>query len=181
MALAEGSGAMRSVVAQERRAQVNQWVILAVLAFFLWQYGVQQWRISQAIKIESIEVTNVRVLGSSEVCPGDRLSVAFDVDVKGFGIVIWDSSTQHDGQPATLSVAKRVPVDGPVTLNLVDEWNIPIIPEIMLEGERKWQPGNYVRLVTVSASTSYVSRFVEPRKFVVPFTIKASCGIQRTP
>lgn len=175
MALAEGSGAMRGAISTERRAQFNQWVILAVLGFFLWQYGLQQWRISQAMKIESIEVSNIQLATAPEVCPGDRVQINFDVDVQGFGIVIWDSSTQYKGQPATFSEAKRVPVDGPVTLKLPDEWNVPIIPELMLEGQRKWIPGEYGRLITVSASTSYVSRFVEPRKFIVPFRIKADC------
>lgn len=177
MTLGEGSGALRGAIRQERRAQLNQWIILGVLAFFLWQYAVQQYRISQAIKIESIEISNTRLISPPAVCPGDRVSVAFDVDVVGFGIVVWDASTQYGGQPATFSEAKRVPVDGPVTLNLTDEWNIPVVPEIALQGQHKWVPGHYERLVTVSASTSYVSRFVEPRKFIVEFEIKPSCGL----
>lgn len=177
MALAEGSGALRSAKATERRAQFNQWIILAVLAFFLWQYAIQQYRISQAIKIESIEISNVRLISAADVCPGDKVTLTFDVDIQGFGIVIWDSSTQHDGRPATLSEAKRVLVDGPVTLNLVDEWYIPVVPDILVDGARQWIPGDYTRLVTVSASTSYVSRFVEPRKFELPIRIKPSCGM----
>lgn len=177
MQVGEGSGALRSAKAQERRAQVNQWVILVVLGFFLWQYGVAQWRIAKAIKIESITVSNQRLLTAPEVCPGDRVSVAFDVDVQGFGIVIWDASTQSQKQPATLTEAKRVPVDGPVTMHLMDEWDVPLLSDIPLDGQRQWQPGQYERLITVSASTSYVSRFVEPQKFTIPFTIKAKCGM----
>lgn len=177
MALSEGSGALRSVKQTERRARINDFIILGVLGFFLWQYGVQQWRINQAIKIESITVSNQHLITPTEVCPGDRLSVAFDVDVQGFGIVIWDSSTQRAGQPATFSEAKRVPVDGPITLHLTDDWDVPLLPAIMLNGERKWLPGKYDRLVTVSASSSYVSRFVEPRKFTVEFRIKDKCGM----
>jgi hypothetical protein len=175
MALMEGSGAKRTAVYLERRALATQWLILAVLGFFLFQYGLQTYRVSQAVKIESIDVSNVHLITPQDVCPGDKVAVAFDVDVQGFGILVWDSSTQHKGQPATFSEAKRVPIDGPVTLNLVDEWYIPVVPEIMLEGRRQWVPGDYGRLVTVSASSSYISRFVEPRKFVVPFRLKPSC------
>lgn len=171
----EGSGALRKAIDSERRAQLNQYIILGVLAFFVGVYFFQWWRISQAIKIDRIAVSNVRLIGPSAVCPGDHLTTRYDLDVQGFGIIITDGATYRDGQPITYSQSQRVPADGPATLVLTDDWIVPPQPDMMVHGSREWLPGDYERLVTLAASSSWISRFVEPQRFTVPFQIKVGC------
>lgn len=172
----EGSGDLRRVIATERRAQLNQYIIMAVALFFLATYGAQWWQIQQAIKIDSIAVSNVRVVGPSSLCPGDRLVVRFDLDVQGFGILISDGTTYYEGQPVTYSESRRIPGDGPAMLTLTDDWIVPAHPDMMIHGSRGWIPGEYERLVTLAPSSSWVSRFVEPQKFTVPITLAEDCS-----
>lgn len=171
----EGSGALRKAIDSERRAQLNQYIILAVLAFFVGVYALQWWRINQAIKIDRIEVSNVRLIGPATLCPGEALTIRYNLDVKGFGIIITDGATYRDGAPITYSQSQRIPGDGPATLTLTDDWIIPPRPDMMIFGSREWVPGKYERLVTLAPSSSWVSRFVEPQRFTVPFEIGEGC------
>jgi hypothetical protein len=171
----EGSGVLRKAIATERRAQVNQYVILAVLLFFVATYVYQWWRVSQAIKIDRIAVSNIRTISPSFLCPGDDLAIRYDLNVKGFGIIIADGAAYYAGQPVTYSDSRRIPSEGPATLTLTDEWRIPIQPDMSIAGAQTWIPGRYERLVTLAPSSSWVSGFVEPQRFTVPFTIREGC------
>lgn len=173
MAQIDSAGAIRRTHATERRAKISEVLILGVLFFFLFQYGVQWYRISQALKIDGIKVSEPRVVSPTNLCPGDELIVRYALTVQGFGIVIADGATYFDGQPVTFSESERVPPsDGPTTIVLTHKWIVPDRPDFMIHGAEAWIPGQYTRQVTLAASTLWVSRFVDPQSFDVQFAIR---------
>lgn len=176
MAQIDSPGTLRKTRTVERRAKITEYLILAVLVFFLFQYGMQVYRVGQALKIDSITVSNPRVISPTNLCPGDELVVRYHLEVQGFGIVIADGATYFGGQPVTFSESKRIPPsNGPANLTLSHTWVVPERPDFMIHGAEKWLPGQYERQVTLAASTLWVSRFVDPKSFDVVFQIPASC------
>lgn len=159
----------------ERRGQVVNSVLAILLGAVLVWALIANWRSSQLPKIESITIDSVSVIGSSDLCPGETLTLAYQASIEGYGVVMWDDSVLHNDQPVTFSDTKRFTVDGPVTLKLRDVWRVPVTPDTSASELPAWLPGSYWRYITISAPATFTSRYTPPGRLKVPFKIRKGC------
>lgn len=160
----------------ERRGQAIN-LILAGLLLFVIAWGLwATWRDRHLPKIDSIAIEGVHVVGSTALCPGDSLTILYQVSIEGMGVVMWDDSVMRTNQPAQFSEPKRFIVEGPVTLDLRDVWRVPQYPDDTTSSLLAWLPGGgYTRYIAVSAPATFTSRFTPPALLKVGFSIRANC------
>lgn len=176
MAQIDFSPALQQIIKPiERRGQViNTVLAFCLIVILAWSvYAV--WRDRQLPKIDGISIDSVQVIGSSDLCPGETLTLAYQTTIDGFGVVMWDDSILHGDQPVIFSESRRFIVDGPETLRLRDVWKVPDLPDGSASDMPAWLPGSYWRYITISAPATFTSRFTPPGRLKVPFSIRENC------
>lgn len=170
------SPAMKQIMKPiERRGHVLNIVLAALLIIIIVWAVVASWRDRSQPKIDSIAISNVQIVGSSALCPGDRLTVLYRLRVDGQGTLMWDNGVYRGNQPAEFSNTKRLYVEGPVTLDLHDVWQVPEYPDAANSSLPAWLPGQYVRYIAISASSTFTSRYTSPARLVAHFSIRPKC------
>jgi hypothetical protein len=161
----------------ERRVQVINYVLAALLAIVLGWALYASWRNAQQAKIESLTLVedSVRVLSPAALCPGDTLAIHFALDVRGTGTVILDDFVQYQDHTVKFSRGWRDWFGDSGRRIYEDRWVIPSRPEMPVDESGEWIAGDYVRTISVAASNAYVSRYTEPVSFPVGFTIREGC------
>ena len=167
----------QAVLNGARRMQALNYVLAALLIICIAWGLYATWRGSLQEKISSIDLVpnSVKVLGPTDLCPGDTLKIRYALKIVGVGVVISDDSVKYGDHTVKFSDSRRDIIDQSETRTYEDLWTIPERPAMAIDGELKWVPGTYVRYVSVAASNIYVSRYTDPVRFTVPFTIRADC------
>src|SRR5687768_13915746 len=70
----------------------TQWALLAVLILIsaAWIYGFVESFFTT--KIRNIEISDTRIVGSSNLCPGELLTIAFHLKADGTGKLVEDAT-----------------------------------------------------------------------------------------
>ena len=170
--------------AQQRR-KITDYAAVILLIMVLVAWGISIWRNNQVPKIESIALVpnSVVVIGPAdsatpggklEFCPGDIMTVQFEVMIKGEGTIYADDAAHHQNHTVKFSDLWRDIVQ-PGQRLYQDPWLIPDRPDMAIDGSREWVAGEYERVISVAASNIYISRYVPPATFPVPFYIAEDC------
>lgn len=176
-------GPMLRQSTQRRRVTDYAAVLLLVIALGWWGYIT--WLNRQVPKIVSIELVpnSIMVIGPSnrvmtdgrlEFCPGDTMTVRYQITIDGNGVIFADDAAHHQNHTVKFSSTWRDIVD-PGTRMYDNDWTIPPQPDMAIDGARAWLPGQYMRVISVAASNIYISRYVPPATFEVPFYISEDC------
>lgn len=153
----------------------TQWALLAVLILIAaaWVWGFIHNIFST--KISNIEITDVRIVGSSDLCPGDSLVIAFYLKADGTGKLVEDATVWVEIPPKTVIYSNSLPflVDGTLDQEQTVAWPIP---ETYLDpttaGKKPLPPGNYKRIFAIGSETDE-DEFALDR---VLFSIREDCG-----
>lgn len=174
----EMSDQFRQVVERgQRRMQVINYILAVLLIIVLVWAFYASWRQSLQEKISSIDLVpgSVRVVGPTDLCPGDTLTIRYALKIVGVGVVISDDSVKYGDRTVKFSNSRRDIIDQTETRNYEDKWTIPEQPDMEIDGHPGWMPGTYVRYISIAASNIYVSRYTDPVRFTTQFTVKPDC------
>lgn len=154
-----------------------QWALLAVLILIVasWVYGITSNILSTRIK--HIHLTDVHIIGSSNLCPGDKLVIGFYVKADGTGKLIQDATVRTEYPPKTIIFSESLPylVDGTLDQEQTVAWPIPftfIDPETAVR--KNLSEGTYRRIFSISSATDE-NQFGLDR---VIFNIRKGCPTQ---
>jgi hypothetical protein len=162
----------------ERRLNFTQFIIIALLVVVISvPFLIYYWFAQTSDVIRDVEISNVQILGSNELCPGERLSWSFALTVTGTGNLDIDGTSYRISPPSTIvfSNTRRMVVFGDMQELVVDSWLVPVTRVNPASGEAEPFPsGSYLRLIAISSP----SRSTIFTKAIVPFTVKAEadCG-----
>lgn len=162
-------------------------VVLLLIVLALWGYSA--WQNSYVPKITSITLVegSIVVIGPEEsvnergvmaFCPGDTMIVQFELQFQGEGTIYADDAAHYQNHTVKFSDLWRDIVETG-TRTYQDPWMIPPRPDMAIDGAqgapREWVAGSYTRVISVAASNIYISRYVPPATFEVPFRIAEDC------
>lgn len=165
--------------AQRKRATDYAAAVLLIIVLAVW--GSNSWRNGLVPKIESLALVpdsvviigpadSVALSGRLEFCPGDPFTVRYQLAFEGEGTIYADDTAHYRNQTVKFSTLWR-DYAKPGTRIYENLWVIPPQPDTAIDGERQWVAGIYVRTISVAASNIYISRYVPPATFEVPFRI----------
>lgn len=169
----------------KQRRRITDYAALVLLIIVGMWWGYSAWRNSQVPKIESLALVPNSVVvigpagsvgnsGDMEFCPGDTMTVRYQVAIKGEGVIYADDAAHRDNVTVKFSTLWR-DYAKPGVRPYDNEWVIPLRPDMAIDGRREWVSGHYTRVISVAASNIYISRYVPPATFEVPLTIKKGC------
>lgn len=138
----------RHIVEQRQgRTQIINYVSsILLLILFVWA-ALSWWN-------NRISISNLHIVGESELCGGDWLIVAYDLYVNGTGVLVRDASTERVSPPRTVIFSEplRYSVTGPIREQVIRAWQVP---REFLDFETgrmaPLPPGEYLRNVSVSS------------------------------
>lgn len=166
----------------ELRRQIkrtNRFVLFILLAMIVGPVAFSAWFARQYPSINSIAISDMRTTGDTDLCPGDALTITYNFDAEGAGVLVRDATTWNVTPPKTLifSTSRRFILDGPVAEHVIETWHVPTFyrdPET--DTDAPLPPGAYRRYVAIAAA--------RPAGVVaiayVDFTIREDChGVER--
>lgn len=132
------------------------WLLIVILAIIV---GTYIWGIVRAIRtptIRDVQISNVRVEGPTALCPGELLTIAYDLRADGTGKLVEDAAIWIEVPPKTViySITRPFLVDGLVDQRETIAWEIPktyINPADLKE--TPLPPGPYRRIFSVGSPT----------------------------
>lgn len=167
----------------QRRRVTDYAGVLVLLLIIAW-LAYSTWRNNQIPKIESIALVPGSVVvigpaeravpGGMEFCPGDNMIVRYQLAIVGEGVIYADDAAHRGNQTVKFSTLWRDIVE-PGLRTYENPWPIPAQPDMAIDGQRRWVTGSYTRVISVAASNIYISRYVPPATFEVPFKIGSDC------
>lgn len=172
-----------AVVQRQEKNQFISYVTAAILIFLLGWALVSWWQNRQLPKIEAIALVENSVVvigpaesvapdGAMEFCPGDTMTIRYQLAIDGEGTIYADDAASHGNQTVKFSqIWRDVVVTG--VRPYENPWDIPSHPDMPIDGQSEWVSGLYTRTISVQASNLYVSRYVKPATFPVVFRMKS--------
>lgn len=123
-------------------------------------------------------LSDVRVTGPIDLCPGETLDFEFDVTVKETGTYnLWMSTWKTEPPPSTIIFSEVQPfvIGSERSFPVTRKWLVPTIYEDPADSERKPMiPGTYIRDISVTAE----GRNTSNRPLQVVFRIREGCKDQ---
>lgn len=158
-----------------RQIKIVNMALLALVVVLIAVPAVGGWWVSRQLPVVStVTVDNLRVIGASALCPGDPLTVEYDLHAKGAGILVRDWTSWLVTPPKTMifSTSRRFILDGPIDQHLRETWHVP---SLYLNYETEvYEPlpvGDYRRYLAISSpSRSTVIAIAN-----VPYSIRGDC------
>lgn len=121
------------------------------------------------------ELSEVRVTGSNELCPGETLDFEFDVIAREVGTYnLWMSTWKVDPPPSIIIFSETEPfvIGSERQFVIQREWIVPETYEDKADNERKpLAPGSYFRDISVTAE----GRDTKNDPIQIAFTIRSNC------
>ena len=161
----------------ERRLNVTQWILVALLFTVIAVPVVVSWWIAkQTPFISTVSVDNVQAVSGTALCPGDVLLVSYDFHAKGAGVLVRDRTLwQLEPPPKTIifSASRRFILTGPIDQHLTEAWHVPPTyrnPETDLF--EPIPPGDYALLMAISSP----SRSTVVAISSVSFSVRSDCN-----
>lgn len=168
-----------------QRRRITDYVAVLLLVIVLAWWGYSSWLNRQVPKVTAINLVPNSILvigpanrvmpdGHLEFCPGDTMTVRYQIAIDGSGVIFADDAAHHQNHTVKFSSTWRDIVDAGTRM-YDNDWVIPQRPDMAIDGQRMWVPGRYTRVISVTASNIYISRYVPPATFEVPFYISEEC------
>lgn len=158
-----------------KRGQVIQYV-LALLLLFLIGWALLDWNSRRdEPAVTDVDLTELSVVSSNAVCPGEELLIKISVHIEGKGKVERDVTVQRVEPAKTVIFSEpfRFSIVGPIDQSYYIPWRVP---ERYFNFEtgltEELPPGEYLRIVTLSAQ-GY--RYMLSDTEAVQFTIRGDC------
>lgn len=123
-----------------------------------------------------VEISNLRAVGPTELCPGEILRYAYDISGDRSGVLDLDTTIWRVTPPAAVlySMSRRVVLVEPINFEREDAWLVPVEGTDPLTLQRlQWLPGAYERRIAISTP----SRNTQPAIAVLPFSIREDCNL----
>lgn len=121
------------------------------------------------------EISQVRVTGPTDLCPGQTLDFEFDVIAKEVGTYnLWMSTWKVDPPPSTIIFSETEPfvIGSEREFPIQREWLVPATYEDKADNTFKpFAPGSYIRDISVTAE----GRDTRNDPIQVTFTIRDDC------
>jgi hypothetical protein len=152
----------------------TQWALLAVLVIIVgtWLLGLYFNIFGKEIK--RIDIWDVQIVGPSALCPGENLTISFNLYADGTGKLVESGTVWIEVPPKTAiySEERTLLVDGLLEQEQTIAWEVPqtFINPSNLE-EAPLPPGPYRRIFAISSATDE-DVFALDR---VSFTIRSDC------
>lgn len=142
----------------ELRRQImrtNRFVLVVLVAMIVGPVAFSAWFAWQYPSISSINISDMRAIGGTDLCPGDPLVIDYNFKAEGAGVLVRDATTWHVTPPKTLifSTSRRFILDGPVAEHVKETWHVPTFyhdPET--DSDAPLPPGAYRRYVAIAAA-----------------------------
>lgn len=144
-------------------------ILLAVPVIGAW------WISAIADDISGVTISNIRVVGPTNLCPGGRLFWSYDLIGSGSGLLEIDGTTYKAHPPSTVvfSETGRMVISEEVSEKVVDFWEVPLTHIDQETGESIPFPvGEFHRLIAVSSPT----RSSVFAKEVISFSVLSDCN-----
>lgn len=120
-------------------------------------------------------LSDIRVTGSTDLCPGENLKFEFDVMVKDVGVYsLYMSTWKTDPPPSTIIFSETQPfvIGSERSFPIVREWKIPFTyADPANDKDTPMIPGEYIRDISVVA----VGKNTESTPLQVTFNIRGDC------
>lgn len=132
------------------------------------------WEESNISIVKVVEMDPPVILGSSDLCAGDKLTFSYNLHIRGTGVLIRDLTVWKVNPPKTVvfSDALRFIVDAPIDQELIESYAIPYFYRNRETSNlEKLPPGKYRRLIAISSPANYKVVAIEG----VDFTIREDC------
>lgn len=151
---------------------------IPIVVVMLW-LGVSAFMFTNPQAGRSVFVlSDVRVTGPVDLCPGETLDFEFDVIVKETGTYnLWMSTWKTEPPPSTIIFSEVQPfvIGSERSFPVTRKWLVPTIYEDPADSERKPMiPGTYIRDISVTAE----GRNTSNRPLQVLFRIREGCKDQ---
>lgn len=164
----------REIIRWIKRANVGILILAVVLvgipAFASW------WISRQLPVVNTVSVENMKIIGVTELCPGQQLVTEYDFHAQGEGVLIRDFTLWLITPPKTMvySMSRRFILDGPTDQHLRETWTIPdFYFNYETELNEPLPPGKYRRYMAISSpSRSTVIAIAS-----VEFIVKEDCPL----
>lgn len=174
----EQIGTSEAAAKVEIDRKFNKYFMFIVFAFmFLLVIGaVNYFQILNPQAGQSVFVlSDIRVTGPTDLCPGETLDFTFDVTVKEVGVYsLYMSSWKTEPPPSTIIFSELQPfvIGSERSFPIVRKWKVPFTYEDPADSkDTPMVPGEYIRDISVVA----IGRDTESTPLQVPFRIRSDC------
>lgn len=159
----------------EKRLNILQWVIVALLVIVIAVPPVAIWWLSRQLPVvNTVQIDNMQMHSPVALCPGDPLIVSYNFHAQGAGVLVRDWTLWSTTPPKTVifSTSRRFILDGPIDQHLTETWHIPpTYLNFETEHQEPLPPGNYRRFLAISSPSRSSVIDIDWMDFV----IKANC------
>lgn len=120
-------------------------------------------------------LSNLKVNGPTELCPGETLDFQFDVKVLSVGTYnLWASTWKVDPPPSTIIFSETEPfvIGSKREFPIVRSWRVPVLYEDKADNMMKpLSPGAYTRDISVTAE----GKDTENDPLIINYDIRNDC------
>lgn len=144
---------------QNEKRLIYAFVILFVIAPIVWNLWTNH-----------VALSEVEVVGSSELCPGDLLRFRYHLQTRGRGVFVRDLTTWRISPPKTMifSEPRRFIIDEAIEQDLVESWEVPdVYFNYETWSEDPIQPGQYRRYISVISPSKSTVEDIESVDFTI--------------
>lgn len=165
---------MKEVIDRRFRGHLRAFVVMFGLMFIL--STMTYWLYANPRSGQSVFVlSDIRVTGPTDLCPGDSLKFEFDVTVKEVGVYsLFMSTWKTSPPPSTIIFSELQPfvIGSERSFPIIREWEIPYSYQDPADSkDTPMVPGEYIRDISVIAE----GRDTKSTPLQVLFTIRDGC------
>lgn len=138
----------------DRGNWINKLILILVALLICW-LGYALWYDRQNPRIRDISLSELAITSPTRLCPGEMLLTNFNLDIKGEGVIIRDTSIQQATPLNTIIFSEmlRAPVIGPISENIRVAWQVPSSYFDYRTGNMtELGAGDYFQIVAVSST-----------------------------
>lgn len=166
----------QSLIKKQQQETIFSWKLLVPILIIVAWILVSSWMFFNPQAGRSVFVlSDIRITGPTDLCPGDSLKFEFDVTVKSTGVYnLFMSTWKVDPPPSTVIFSELQPfvIGSPRAFPIVREWKIPVTYKDPANNiDTPMFPGRYIRDISVTAE----GRDTRSTPLQVPFTIREGC------
>lgn len=151
------------------------WTAITLVLYLALSFAVYYFWLNPRAGESVFVLSNLRVTGSTELCPGDTLDFVFDVDVKEVGTYnLFMSTWKVDPPPSTIIFSEDQPfvIGSPRSFPIPRKWAVPAVYVDPADSvEKPMLPGDYTRDIDVKAE----GRDTENEPLIVYFRVRKDC------
>lgn len=154
--------------------RINRGLIIAGVILLVIPLIASWWVARQLPVVSAVKIDNMKTVGNTALCPGEKLIITYDFHAKGAGVLVRDWTTWSMEPPRTMiySEWRRFILDDPIDQHLRETWTIPGNYFNYENGAlESMPPGPYRRYLAISSpsrSTTIDTAFVS-------FSIREDC------